>query len=88
MQILGSIRKGGWGGLRMFGESRQAFFCCCVMPYVGSFSKNACARVIIKFKVIFRVQGQINHLKDLIGLCVCHTEGQRVYCFGPVTSSM
>lgn len=87
MQILGSIRKGG-GGLRMFGESRRALFCCCVMPYVGVFPKNACGRIIIKFKEIFRVQGQINYLKDLIGLCVCHTEGQKVYCFGPVTSSM
>lgn len=54
----------------MFGESRRALFCCCVMPYVGVFPKNACARIIIKFKEIFRVQGQINHLKDLIGLYV------------------
>lgn len=64
------LNKERGGGSRMFGESRRAFFCCCVMPYVGVFSKNACARVIIKFKVIFRVQGQINHLKDLIGLYV------------------
>lgn len=52
------------------------------------FEECMCKGIIIKFKVIFRVQGQINHLKDLIGLCVCHTEGQRVYFLGPVTSSM